>query len=302
MSEEKFYLKLNYDEQIEHLKEIGVTFDKITPEDAKKYLKESCYYFKVTQYKANYNKNKDGKYVGLDFYDLKVLSKIDKNLRYEIMNLCLDVEHNLKVKFLDHICLNSDGYEPIKNFYLESPKDAEELKKKYESLSENDDKMNYVGELIKEYYNNMPAWIFFEIISFGTLMRFIGFYQKKYDYKIVDNRLLNNVRDIRNTVAHNNSIIRDLKSKNVADIRILSNYVAYYFNNIKAEQRNKRLQNKSISDFSSLICLHLTLVNDRTKFLGLKKIMNDISEIAYDIKNEILISSYDYCKKIFDNF
>lgn len=298
--EETFDKRLDYDEQIAHLKELGITFNGVSEESAKEYLKTSCYYFKLTQYKANYNKNKSGKYVGLDFLALKTLSKIDKELRYEIMNLCLDIEHNLKVKFLDHICEHSDGFEPIKEFYEENEKDALELDVKYNGVKD-DLKTNYIGELIKKYYSRMPAWVFFEIVSFGTLMRFIAFYQEKYNFYLVDNRLLNNIRDLRNTVAHNNSIIRDLKSKDSNETKVLGNYVALYFDNIKSDQRNKRLQNRNIADFSSLICLHLTLIKDNKKFENLKRIIDDIPNRAECLKNnDLLVSSYDYCKKMVD--
>ena len=75
-------IKLSIDEQVEDLKEKGVTFNIINEEEAKKFLRYNNYYFKLKSYAGNYTMNpKNDKYVNLDFAYLVELSKIDMYLR-----------------------------------------------------------------------------------------------------------------------------------------------------------------------------------------------------------------------------
>ena len=59
--------KLTIDEQIEDLKKKGVTFEIMSEEEAKKFLRYNNYYFKLKSYAKNYPINpKNGKYVNSD--------------------------------------------------------------------------------------------------------------------------------------------------------------------------------------------------------------------------------------------
>ena len=66
--------KLSIDEQIEHMKNIGIKFNLVSEEQAKAYLENDTYFFKIKAYAKNYDKNKEGKYTNLDFGYLKELS------------------------------------------------------------------------------------------------------------------------------------------------------------------------------------------------------------------------------------
>lgn len=60
--------KLTIDEQIEDLKKKGVTFEIMSEEEAKKFLRYNNYYFKLKSYAKNYPINpKNGKYVNCNF-------------------------------------------------------------------------------------------------------------------------------------------------------------------------------------------------------------------------------------------
>ena len=74
--------KLTINEQIEHMKDKGIKFEIISIEDARKYLSQSNYYFKLKSYAKNFNKysstEKNGQYLHLDFAYIKELFKYSK--------------------------------------------------------------------------------------------------------------------------------------------------------------------------------------------------------------------------------
>ena len=72
---------LNVFDQIQQLKEKGITFNLISEKEAETYLYNYNYYFKLTSYRKNYLKyfdgENEGKYIHLDFGYLKDLAVID---------------------------------------------------------------------------------------------------------------------------------------------------------------------------------------------------------------------------------
>ena len=113
--------KLTIDEQISHMEATGITFNHISKEDAKKYLENNNNYFKLTAYRKNFSKHPDGenkgKYIDLDFAQLKDLAIIDMRLRYVLLHLCLDVEHFSKVRLMKTLeKSNDDGYSIIDSY------------------------------------------------------------------------------------------------------------------------------------------------------------------------------------------
>lgn len=99
--------KLTVEEQIEHLKFKGVTFELCSEEEAAECLSDKTYYFKVAAYRALFDKRvggeRDGEYVGLDFGHLRDLAAIDHMLRYTLLPMTLDVEHFAKVKLMRRV-------------------------------------------------------------------------------------------------------------------------------------------------------------------------------------------------------
>jgi hypothetical protein len=77
--------KLNLNQQIEHMKHKGIKFELIGIDEAKHFLGDNTYFFKIKAYAKNYNKNTDGHYVNLDFAYLKELSVLDMRLKQTIL-------------------------------------------------------------------------------------------------------------------------------------------------------------------------------------------------------------------------
>ncbi len=62
MQQEKSVHKpmLDVEGQVQHLKDKGITFQLVNEEEAKEYLRNNNYYFKLTSYRKNYESMKTG--------------------------------------------------------------------------------------------------------------------------------------------------------------------------------------------------------------------------------------------------
>lgn len=172
---------LSTNEMIEHMKSKGIKFNIISEDEAREFLKENNYFMKLASYRTNYPKYKTGKrqnqYINLEFAYLKELSTLDMHLRYIIMEMCLDIEHYIKVKLLGVIENNpdEDGYDVIRKFVAHDNNTY--ILKKIKGHKSSD----YCKNLIEKYYPYFPAWVFVELISFGDLAYLCAFCEKTTD-------------------------------------------------------------------------------------------------------------------------
>lgn len=235
---------------IEHMRAKGIKFDIISEEEAKEFLSSRNYYFKLSSYRANYPKcppeagrGRAGQYQNLDFAYLKELSSIDRRLRYYVMEMCLDIEHAIKVRLVDSVAKDGeDGDEDGYSIVMEYLKDPNKFASGRAGVPKADGlkvlrSINYhkSGEycrnLYNKYYPYFPVWVFVELISFGDLLRFARFYDQRGQSKgretdggvsrstiiepstgirspvLIDGKLLNTIRDLRNASAHSNCLI-----------------------------------------------------------------------------------------------
>ena len=94
--------KLTAEELIAKMKkDKGITFNYVSEENAIEFLKRKNNYYRLAAYRKNYDKRLNGEnkgtYINLDFAYLVDLSIIDMHLRNMIIQMCLDIEHDLKV-------------------------------------------------------------------------------------------------------------------------------------------------------------------------------------------------------------
>ena len=105
---------LSVDQLIEHMKQKGIKFVEMTEDSARDFLSYNNYYMKLASYRCNYEKclegKREGQYKNLDFAYLEELSRIDMYLRYLVLQMCLDIEHQIKVMLMDNIEKNSAGF------------------------------------------------------------------------------------------------------------------------------------------------------------------------------------------------
>lgn len=199
--------KLTIKDQIEYLESKGIEFQHFTKEQAEQFLEENNYLSKIKLFTANYEMDKNGKYINLDFAYLRELSIIDTLWRYLILELFLTCEHFLKTQIISHVSFNEyeNGYDIVEAF----------LKEKNSNLNNyiGDPKDTYRKEILEKYSNRIcPIWHFVELLHFSSFMDFYNFYFKKYND---GNKkpFLSESRRLRNDSAHNCCIIHKFHSK-----------------------------------------------------------------------------------------
>lgn len=297
---------LTSDELILHMKEKGITFNIINESNAKIILEQHNYYFKLASYRKNYNKiptgERIGQYVDLDFAYLKDLSIIDCDLRYLVLQMCLDIEHSLKIMLLRDIENNikEDGYNIVK---LWDP-DKIHINKIYKHL-----KTSYCRDLIKKYHPNYPVWVLVELISFGELCKFVEFYNKIYPKRLpFDVRLLFLVRDLRNACAHSNCLIHDLRADYHSKPNPTILKEIQRISNISKRVRTSKLKNKPIHDFTCLLFVYPLIVKSkRLKRLRKKDLLKLIrtsmkKNANYYDKNEAIKTTHIFIEKVLAKF
>lgn len=236
---------LSTDELIEHMKNKGIKFEKMSEDEAKNFLKYHNYYMKLSAYRTNYPKCPDdsvraGQYQNLDFAYLKELSSIDKHLRYIVLEMCLDIEHAMRTKLVDSVAEDGndnieDGYRIVKE-YLKDP-DRYNYYKKNRKRNDNFNILysinshkagEYCKDLYDKYYPYFPIWVLVEMISFGDLIRFCEYYDNFRNDQLkragnsnaaepisvssesnilLNSKLINIIRDLRNASAHSNCLL-----------------------------------------------------------------------------------------------
>lgn len=297
------------EELIEQMKTRNIKFDLMNEQDAISFLEKSTYYKKVSSYKNNFlYAIKDGhkSYYDLDFAYLRELSTIDMHLRKVIIHACLNIEHSVKLRIINACQRNNyNGYEIADEFLSTYPN----VRNNVHQNAAN----SYCSDLITNYTNRIPIWIFVEVISFGDLCKLFKFLTDKDIFgdhtksQQTDNvSILYAVHHLRNAAAHNHCILRDLRyQKNVTAIHEISTFVSRV-SEINNDPRRKALTTKVYNDF---ICLLYAVYNFIDSEGVRNGTVNEIKDIFTDrmLKNKHYFThcipvknAYTFIKKILD--
>lgn len=299
---------LSIEKLIDHMKSKGITFNEVSESDAKKFLQENNYYMKLASYRANYEKcptgKRAGKYKKLDFGYLKELSTIDMYLRYIIIDMCLDIEHAIKVKLISDVTNNplEDGYDIVRKFIAKD--DNLRILKNIRSHKAGE----YCKDLIVKYYPYFPVWVFVELISFGDLLYFCSFYEEVHGVKIVNNTLMNTVRDMRNAAAHSNCILNKMTER-IDSTKQVNSDVANFIKKISAISKTSRVNNlnyKFTNNFITLLCVYDSLMLDSSKQKRYKELQEFldgrvVKNKSFFKSNSKIVGVYNFHKKVIDN-
>lgn len=299
---------LSIDELIQHMKNRGITFNEISENDAKQFLQNNNYYMKLAAYRANYDKcdtgKRQGQYKKLDFGYLKELSTIDMYLRYIVMDMCLDIEHVIKVRLIKNITNNpsEDGYDIARKFIAQD--DNLRILKNIRSHKSGE----YCKDLIEKYYPYFPVWVFVELISFGDLLYFCSFYEKIYGVQIINNKLMNTVRDVRNAAAHSNCLLNKMTEK-IDSTKQVNNEISSFIIGMKNISKTSRVNNlsyKFTNSFVTVLYVYDSLMNEipkQKRYKEIQEFMNGrvVKNKQFFQSNSKIVGVYNFHKKVIDN-
>lgn len=204
--------KASFENLIDELSKKGVKFNLMNEESAKLILRDLNYYYKLSVYRRNFKRNKDGKYMNLEFSYLADIASVDMQLRYLLLTATLDIEHAMKTFLITHITENDeiDGYDIVERFFHSTLVTGHEINKET-VLEKVKHKSHYQRKLYEAHKDAPSAWVLVEVMSFGEFLRLFEFYFKKYPipkFKLSSiSGALNAVKRIRNCCAHNNAFL-----------------------------------------------------------------------------------------------
>ena len=153
---------LTIEQQIEHLKQKGVAFELCSEEEAADYLRDKCNFFKLASYRKLFSKYeggpRDGRYVDLDFGQLRLLAALDQELRHALLGMTLDIEHFQKVTLLREMeDRGEDGYAIVADYMASLTTANREYRLRELKMS---GRSPYSSSLYAKYSGDMPAWAF----------------------------------------------------------------------------------------------------------------------------------------------
>ena len=319
--------KLTAEELVEKLRvEKGIMFNITSAEEAVEYLRYRNNYLRIASYRKNYPKHRDGmnvgKYIQLEFAYLKELSIIDMYLRRILLNMCIDLEHALKVRLLAFVeqDANEDGYEVVQEFLNLNPQVKSSIARKADAI--------FTGDLIKSYFRlkntyngsqyptceieeiDCPLWVLLEIITFGEFNKLCYFYERRHPERapLIEKRIINPISSLRNACAHNNCLLANFsyKDKTTQPSSIISKEVARIVSIGERERRNK-LSSRPLFEIACLIYYYSIYVPETIKkktFEQLQDFTNNRMQrnMSYFDNNRKIKSSLQFLKKLVDNY
>ncbi len=203
-----FRKKLSLEEQLEKLERDGIQFTIMSKNQALRFLQNKNYFFKLKSYIKNYDKNGEtGKYANLEFAYLVELSKLDAQLRAVLLELCLSLEHQMKVMLIREITEdpNEDGYTIIQTLLAQYPHIKRKLERNTHSVT---------FELWNHYKNALPVWIFVELCTYSDFVLLFELYFSTRPDRLPEwkkiHQLMQCSKFLRNASAHNNCLLNSL--------------------------------------------------------------------------------------------
>lgn len=305
--------------------EKGITFSHISEKEAEKYLFKVNNFLRTASYRKNYQKyqkgSNEGKYIKLDFAYLKELSTIDMHFRMAVIHLCLDIEHDLKVKILQEVETNPkiDGYSVVSDFLASnkgilkkiaancSSPFTSDLIRKYFTIDEKIHSSTGKSENIIAKYDDCPIWVFLELITFGDLIYFYSFFCQQIKIRpVVSSPLLHLVKNLRNGCAHNNCILANLSAETSRAPQEISRAISDIKTIAKA-QMQKKLTCRPVLEFVTLLYVYDKVVSENVKQKGFEKLYNlfttrMLRNKDYFRNNDLIKSTYEFSVKVLSFF
>lgn len=242
------------------------------------------------------------------------------HFRFIVSKMCLDIEHDLKVKMLKDIesDLSTDGYDIVKNFlnqnaYIIGKLEANsaspftsDLIHKYFTIQRiyNPTKQKKENRIIA--YDDCPAWVLLEMLTFGDFIKFYEFYYSSGNFPKLSTPVINLVKSLRNGAAHNNCILADLAHGTSRAPSEISQEIAK-ISSINSNQRQKKLSCRPMLEFTCLLYVYKLVVSDKVKYHRIKELKELFfkrmpEKRGFFKDNELIKSNYEFACKVISAF
>lgn len=304
--------KITINDQIQHMKSKGIKFNIMSEADAKDFLKNRTYYFKLKSYAKSFQlMNTCDNYLKLDFAYLVELSTLDAHVRQFIMELSLSIEHALKTKLIRDFTDNQseDGYAIVSDFFNKYPFIIQNIENKKSDSA--------CADLICKYHPAWPLWAIVEVLTFGDFIKLFQFYYSKYPDSEVNNiqDLLWSAKFIRNAAAHNNCLLNSLRhpymhthlSKNNKMVPTKSLQLKISkIKGLNKKSKQRVLANPVTHDFIALLFIFESICKSDAMRESIYGKLNELMKVRFLRNKEyfqtdlLLVSIYKTVNKIID--
>ena len=256
---------LSIDQQIDHLKEKGVKFELCGEEEAADYLAHRCNLFKLASYRKLFSKHiggkQEGRYIALDFAQLRLLASLDQQLRSTLLAMTLDIEHFQKVAVLRKVTeRGEDGYAIVSDYMASlNPSDRDYRLRELRMSAHS----HYSAGIYEKYSGNMPVWAFLELTSFGTLIDFVRFCAERWGDKALlsSHYDLKGVKSIRNCAAHGSCMINSFAERGDSKVRVAKSVArAVTVAKVSKATRSKWMGSTTVQQIATVLVTYSRIV------------------------------------------
>lgn len=291
--------------QKDFLIDLGVKFDEFNDEELEELYSYEIYSYKLSLYVNAFEKNKKKNIYIVNIRQLIYIFKLDNIIKNTFNPLIIDIEAILKIEFINEVlkCNEEEKNEIINSFLIKNPKIIESI------FNKKEDSINapYIEEIEDLKLDN--------IISFLSFGEFINLYRYFYKFKEIKNKkisYLNSIKFLRNAIAHDNTILsnirinynyRHLYDVNTNSYKITNdvNRVIKKIDSISIQTRKICLNNGVIHDLTALlILLFIIELKDNKKEIYVKQIKGIID--SKELKNRILLGNNNYFQSVYSYF
>lgn len=299
------------DTQITKLKVAGVTFDICTEAEARNYLSEKCSACKVSAYTQLFDIHtegeSEGKYMDLDFCQLKYLAEVDQRLREILLAMALDIEHFCKTRLITECVITETDDYTVMADYLNDQDDRQRryIEREIER-SKNDPTNDYIFERCG---SDLPLSAFVEVVPFGTIVGLIRYCGTRADDRemIADYFVLRSIQSLRNACAHNSCVLLDLFPR-TGDAKVAPPEMNKALSDIGLSRRLRRrwLQTVPTARIASLFYLYSEMVpegSSRTRRCDdLKRFFENVEKDSMLPVENPAIAALSFMRRLTDGF
>ena len=155
-------------------------------------------------------------------------------------------------------------------------------------------------------YDDCPAWVLLEMLTFGDFIKFYEFYYSSGNFPKLSTPVINLVKSLRNGAAHNNCILADLAHGTSRSPSEISQEIAK-ISSINSNQRQKKLSCRPMLEFTCLLYVYKLVVSDKVKYHRIKELKELFfkrmpEKRGFFKDNELIKSNYEFACKVISAF